>query len=89
MKPGPERTCLGCRRARPKATLIRLVRGEDGRARVDPAGAGRGAYACPSEECVGRALSKGRLGHAFGRPTQPPAESPAEIVAAARETIPG
>ena len=35
---------------------------------------GRGAYACPSEECLTGAFAKGRLAHAFKRPTAPPRE---------------
>jgi predicted RNA-binding protein YlxR (DUF448 family) len=73
---GPERTCLGCRQVRPQAELIRLTRGVDGRARVEAGGkgTGRGAYACPTVECLTGALRKGRLDHAFRRPTQPPVE---------------
>ena len=33
----------------------------------------RGAYACPALECLTGALRKGRLDHAFRRPTEPPA----------------
>ena len=43
----PERRCVGCGRAFPKAALLRLVRVE-GRLEADPAGGrpGRGAYLC-------------------------------------------
>jgi uncharacterized protein len=72
----PRHTCLGCRQVRPQAEMIRLARGPDGRARVDAGGkgTGRGAYACPTVECLTGALRKGRLDHAFRRPTQPPVE---------------
>ena len=89
MRAGPERTCLGCRQVRPKAALLRLSRGEDGRAQVGATGTGRGAYVCPSEECLGQALSKGRLGHAFKRATEPPADAPATILATARGGVRG
>ncbi|MBI2527662.1 MAG: YlxR family protein [Candidatus Rokubacteria bacterium] len=79
---GPERTCLGCRQVRPKKMLIRLVRGADGRVRAEAAGMGRGAYVCPTEECLKQALREGRLGHAFKRPTELPAGGPAEVCAA-------
>jgi uncharacterized protein len=51
----PERTCVGCRRSRPKNELIRLVRSADGGAIVDVAGRapGRGAYVC-SQRCAER-----------------------------------
>lgn len=83
MKRAPERTCIGCRQARPKDGLIRLVRGADGRAKVDWRGrdAGRGAYVCASMECLVKALGAGRLGHAFRRPSAAPEASAASILA--------
>jgi predicted RNA-binding protein YlxR (DUF448 family) len=71
----PQRTCIGCRQKRPKVTLLRLVRGAGGRVQVDDGGRaeGRGAYVCPDSECFGKAFSPGRLGHAFKRPSEPPA----------------
>jgi len=93
-KSPPRRTCLGCRRVRPQAELIRLSRGGDGRAVLDlgrrggengdarGTGTGRGAYACPALECLAGALRKGRLDHAFRRPTEPPAEGAAAMLAA-------
>jgi hypothetical protein len=67
MTRAPARTCLGCRRVRAKTALIRLVRGADGVVATDLGGAapGRGAYVCPEEACVARALQRGRLTHAF------------------------
>ena len=49
----PTRTCVGCRTARPKRELVRLVRQLSGEAVVDPSGKlnGRGAYVCPDEAC--------------------------------------
>lgn len=65
----PTRTCLGCRRRRPKRELVRLVRGADGNVSVEAAGPGRGAYVCRDPECLERALKPGRLAHAFRRPS--------------------
>jgi len=78
----PQRTCIGCRKVRPKAALVRLVRGADGRVHVDDGGRaeGRGAYACPDPGCLGKALHAGRLGHAFKRPCAPPASGAAAIL---------
>ena len=72
----PVRTCVGCRRAKPKETLVRLARRHDGRVVVDPNGiqAGRGAYVCVDVGCVERALQRGRLAHAFRKPCDAPAE---------------
>ena len=67
MKREPGRTCLGCRRVRPKRELVRLVRGErgivvaDARARAR----GRGADVCPDAPCLEQGLSRKRLAHAF------------------------
>ncbi|HXO66547.1 MAG TPA: YlxR family protein [Candidatus Dormibacteraeota bacterium] len=49
----PTRTCVGCRVARPKRELIRLVRTPDAAVVVDPSGKlnGRGAYLCPDDAC--------------------------------------
>ena len=54
--------------------MIRLTRGVDGRARVDRGAreTGRGAYTCPTVECLTGALRKGRLDHALRRATKAP-----------------
>ena len=82
MSRAPERTCIGCRRARPKAELVRLVRADDGRVAVDrdACAAGRGAYVCASLECVTKALAKGRLEHAFRGPCTRPAGGPEGVL---------
>ena len=82
MKEGPQRTCIGCRRVRPKGELVRLVRGGDGLAVVDRQGmaAGRGAYACPTVECLDKALAAGRLARALKATVRPPREGAAEIL---------
>ena len=70
MSSEPSRTCLGCREARPKGRLVRLVRLRSGVVVVDASAraAGRGAYVCPDARCVERALIRGRLAHAFRKP---------------------
>ncbi len=47
----PQRTCVACRKVKPKRELTRLVRIPDGSVEFDTSGkmAGRGAYLCP--EC--------------------------------------
>lgn len=59
-----ERTCVGCRLVRPKAALVRIVRGPDGSVNVDHAGyaPGRGAYVC-GRECL--RLARDRLRRAL------------------------
>ena len=58
----PVRTCVGCGRRAPKAELVRYV-ARDGSLVRDPSGsaAGRGAYACPSAECLERAVTRKRF----------------------------
>lgn len=54
----PMRMCVGCRTMQPKRDLIRIVRlADDGAVVVDRRGKmpGRGAYLCPSCECLDRA----------------------------------
>lgn len=66
----PSRTCLGCRQVRFRRAMVRLVRRRDGVVVADPHGtaAGRGAWVCPEESCLERALQRGRLAHAFRNP---------------------
>ena len=61
----PQRTCIACRRVRPKRELIRLVRISDGNVEVDTSGkkAGRGAYLCRARECWETGLKSNRLEH--------------------------
>lgn len=64
----PERTCVGCRRARAQSELIRLVL-EDGRVRVArPSAPGRGAYLCPDPACLAAAAKRRAFVRAFRGP---------------------
>jgi uncharacterized protein len=49
----PQRSCVACRRVRPRPELIRFVRLAEGRPSIDLGGraAGRGAYLCRDEAC--------------------------------------
>ena len=61
---------------------MRLVLGNDGCVAVDRAyrAPGRGAYTCPTAECLEKALAPGRLARALKRSVRPPCESAAEIL---------
>jgi predicted RNA-binding protein YlxR (DUF448 family) len=62
----PERTCIVCRKLKPKRQLIRLVYSSAiGMVEVDQSGKkpGRGAYLCSTRDCWGKRLSKNRLEH--------------------------
>ncbi len=63
----PQRTCLACRKVKPKQELVRLVRLSDGTIEIDPGGkkAGRGAYLCGLPECWDIGLKGGRLERAL------------------------
>jgi len=67
----PGRTCLGCRRQRPRAELIRIVRSPDGEGCFDLEGRlpGRGAWICPSPACLD-ALAPGALSHVLRAPVR-------------------
>ena len=63
----PMRQCLGCREMKPKRELIRVVRSPEGEVSLDSRGKkpGRGAYICPSEECLKRAIKSKALERAL------------------------
>lgn len=63
----PMRMCVGCRAMKEKRSLVRVVRTEDGGAKVDPTGKmnGRGAYVCPDAECLRRAVKSRALDRAL------------------------
>lgn len=60
----PTRTCTGCRQVKNKKDLIRVVRDKEGNVFVDVTGRqnGRGAYICPNEECLEKAVKNKGLG---------------------------
>lgn len=58
----PARICVGCREAKPKTELLRVLKDNEGRITMDDTGRknGRGAYLCRNRTCLERALkSKG------------------------------
>ena len=62
----PERMCIACGQMKPKKDLLRIVQDENGIS-FDPGGRknGRGAYLCPSEECLEAAFKKKALDRSF------------------------
>lgn len=65
----PMRQCLGCRTMHPKRTLIRAVCSPEGEITLDLRGKapGRGAYLCPSLDCLKKARKARALERAFSR----------------------
>lgn len=63
----PERTCAGCRQARPKGELVRIVAVDSTEVVVDRTGRrpGRGTYLCKSKACWENGLKKDRLDRAL------------------------
>ena len=63
----PERLCVGCRQLHPKSELLRIVCSAEGAITYDPTGKspGRGAYLCPSAECLRLARRQGGLSWSF------------------------
>ncbi len=63
----PMRQCLGCREMKPKRELCRVVRSPEGTVSLDAKGKapGRGAYVCPSAECLKRAIKTKALSRAL------------------------
>ena len=66
-KKTPLRMCSGCGEHKPKRELIRIVKSPQGEISVDKIGRkpGRGAYICPSIECLKKAKKNKRVDRAF------------------------
>ena len=66
----PLRQCVGCREMKPKKELIRVVKSPEGEVSLDFKGKkpGRGAYVCPSTECLKKVRKSRALERAFSAP---------------------
>lgn len=63
VKKVPMRTCVGCGEQKTKKELIRVVKNNENQVSVDFKGKanGRGAYICPSIECLKKAQKRDAL----------------------------
>ncbi len=63
----PLRMCAGCGEMKPKKELVRVVKPPEGEISIDLTGkkAGRGAYVCPSPECLKKARKNRRIERSF------------------------
>lgn len=63
VKKVPMRTCVGCGQQKTKKELIRVVKNNENQVFVDFKGKanGRGAYICPSLECLKKAQKRDAL----------------------------
>lgn len=79
----PQRQCTGCGESKPKRELIRVVRSPEGEISIDFTGkkAGRGAYLCPSDKCLKKALKTKKLSRSLE------CEIPEDIYGALAEEI--
>ena len=59
----PMRQCLGCNQHKEKREMIRVVRDPEGNISLDFTGkkSGRGAYICPSLQCLKQARQARRI----------------------------
>lgn len=87
MAEGPKRTCLGCRKIKAQAQLIRIVRSPAGEVLIDLQGRlpGRGAYLCNGSACIEAAIRKQQLDRAFRQTCEP--VTAAELEAKIRQEL--
>lgn len=63
----PLRQCIGCGESKSKKEMIRILKTETEGIILDPTGRknGRGAYICPSSECLKKAIKSRGLDRSF------------------------
>lgn len=68
----PQRKCVGCEEMKDKKLLLRVVRSPEGELSLDKTGKknGRGAYVCPTKECITKAVKEKRLEYALKTPLE-------------------
>ena len=67
MKKIPLRQCIGCGEMKNKREMIRVIKTPEGEILLDATGRknGRGAYVCPSGECLKKAVKNKGLERSF------------------------
>lgn len=67
MKKIPQRQCIGCGEMKSKKEMIRVIKTPEGEIMMDATGKknGRGAYICPSRECLKKAIKTKGLERSF------------------------
>ena len=67
MKKIPQRQCIGCGEMKGKKEMIRVIKTAEGEILLDATGRknGRGAYLCPAEECLKKAIKNKGLERSF------------------------
>lgn len=66
----PQRQCIGCSEMKNKKEMIRVLKTPEGEFTLDATGRknGRGAYCCPSMECLKKAIKGRGLERSFKMP---------------------
>lgn len=69
-KKQPQRQCIGCGEMKSKKEMIRILKTPEGTFLLDATGRknGRGAYLCPSMECLKKAVKGRSLERSFKMP---------------------
>ena len=67
MKKVPHRQCIGCQEMKSKKEMIRVIKTAEDEIMLDATGRknGRGAYLCPSMECLKKAVKGKGLERSF------------------------
>ena len=63
----PMRQCVGCREMKSKKEMIRVIKTPEDEIMIDATGRknGRGAYICPSRDCLAKAIKSKGLERSF------------------------
>ena len=63
----PMRQCVGCREMKSKKEMIRVIKTPEDEIIIDATGRknGRGAYICPSRDCLAKAIKSKGLERSF------------------------
>ena len=63
----PMRKCVGCQEMKSKKEMLRVIRTQEGEFLLDATGKknGRGAYLCPSSDCLAKAIRQKGLERSF------------------------
>ena len=69
----PMRQCIGCREMKSKKEMIRILKTTEDEIVIDATGKknGRGAYLCPSRECLEKAVKSKGLERSFKQAIPP------------------
>ena len=72
MKKVPLRQCIGCQEMKSKKEMIRVIKTAEDEIMLDATGRknGRGAYLCPSMECLKKAVKGKGLERSFKMPIE-------------------